>query len=416
MNLSLGEVARVPFHCEKAMTFGCGLCIDMLLHEITYTPIQAFWAALRLLGAGLTRPFRRRSNAPLLSVTQEIELVRFSLLSICVVLFSWCVDYSKVYHFARAQSFVKLYVLFNMLEIFERLYRSFGLDLFDDLFTSVRLTSWTWFFVKCIITIVYSFIHTYMHLLRVLVLNVAMNSSETAMFLIILTNNFGELKSCVFKKYTPESLCVIVASDLVERTYLLCDILVVSLRVYCAPRRTSAPILTWIGPMIFLEISTDWIKFLCISKFSKDVHLETFGQYKDVLIMDFLTCRLPQDCPELLLKSSARDRDDNGHAAAAIPLTDDPRSKGFVQPLRNAMDHAHATVRRVGLVALPMSTLILCEVLPSWQQIGIDFGKITWRIGPVEASELWRLLLIFVAAFLTKIAFTIVLFGRSLQR
>ena len=44
-----------------------------------------------------------------------------------------------MYHFARAQSFVKLYVLFNMLEIFERLYRSIGIDLFDDLLTSPKL-------------------------------------------------------------------------------------------------------------------------------------------------------------------------------------------------------------------------------------------------------------------------------------
>ena len=42
----------------------------------------------------------------------------------------------EVYHFARAQSFVKLYVLFNMLEIFERLLRSFGIDLIENLLMS----------------------------------------------------------------------------------------------------------------------------------------------------------------------------------------------------------------------------------------------------------------------------------------
>ena len=41
------------------------------------------------------------------------------------------------------------------------------------------------------------------------------------MFLIVVTNNFGEIKSTVFKKYEPKSLFVIVASDLVERTSLL---------------------------------------------------------------------------------------------------------------------------------------------------------------------------------------------------
>ena len=112
------------------------------------------------------------------------------------------------------------------------------------------------------------------------------------------------------------------------------------------------------------------LRFLCYHR---------FGQYKDVLILDFLTCRLPHDCPELLLKPSLPDRDRdrgaNGNAPSpAIPTEQPPRrpiptdsrddpSKGFVQPLRNAMDHAHVSTRRVGLVALPMSTLMLCEVL-----------------------------------------------------
>ena len=41
------------------------------------------------------------------------------------------VDFSYYYHFMKSQSFMKLYVFYNMLEIMERLCRSIGNDLFD---------------------------------------------------------------------------------------------------------------------------------------------------------------------------------------------------------------------------------------------------------------------------------------------
>ena len=43
-----------------------------------------------------------------------------------------------MYHYIRGESFLKLYVLFNMLEMFERWCRSVGVDLFDYLVASVR--------------------------------------------------------------------------------------------------------------------------------------------------------------------------------------------------------------------------------------------------------------------------------------
>eukprot|EP01071_Lankesteria_metandrocarpae_P000721 Lankesteria_metandrocarpae@DN10995_c0_g1_i1.p1 len=44
---------------------------------------------------------------------------RFLVVMLSVVLFSWVLDVSWVYHYVRGQSFMKLYVLFNMLEITE---------------------------------------------------------------------------------------------------------------------------------------------------------------------------------------------------------------------------------------------------------------------------------------------------------
>ena len=45
---------------------------------------------------------------------------------------------SRVYHYIRGQTTVKLYVLTGMLEVFDRLLSSFGLDAFDSLYYQTR--------------------------------------------------------------------------------------------------------------------------------------------------------------------------------------------------------------------------------------------------------------------------------------
>ena len=42
-------------------------------------------------------------------------------------------DPAVVYHFIKAQETIKLYVAFNILELFDKLFSSFGLDIFESL-------------------------------------------------------------------------------------------------------------------------------------------------------------------------------------------------------------------------------------------------------------------------------------------
>lgn len=43
-------------------------------------------------------------------------------------------DVSNLYHSIRSQSTLKLYVIFNVLEVLDKLFSSFGLDLLDTFF------------------------------------------------------------------------------------------------------------------------------------------------------------------------------------------------------------------------------------------------------------------------------------------
>jgi hypothetical protein len=44
------------------------------------------------------------------------------------------VDTSQIYHLVRGQSVIKLYVIFNMLDIFDRLAASIGQDVLDSFY------------------------------------------------------------------------------------------------------------------------------------------------------------------------------------------------------------------------------------------------------------------------------------------
>lgn len=47
-------------------------------------------------------------------------------------------DMSRIYHHIRGQEMIKLYVIISMVEIFDRLLCSFGQDVLDSLYWTVR--------------------------------------------------------------------------------------------------------------------------------------------------------------------------------------------------------------------------------------------------------------------------------------
>eukprot|EP01054_Gregarina_sp_Poly1_P003949 Gregarina_sp_Poly_1__3948@NODE_2188_length_2517_cov_17_510612_g1409_i0_p1_GENE_NODE_2188_length_2517_cov_17_510612_g1409_i0NODE_2188_length_2517_cov_17_510612_g1409_i0_p1_ORF_typecomplete_len492_score51_62DUF747/PF05346_11/8_7e02DUF747/PF05346_11/2_3e52_NODE_2188_length_2517_cov_17_510612_g1409_i08112286 len=189
-------------------------------------------------------------------------LIEFSVLIVTVLFFRMTIDVSVVYHFVRGQALLKLYVLYNMLEITERMWRSLEIDMLDDLrvlvdrwinktigedppptndaqeepINSVGENYTLRFLWRFALTILCVIIHTAMHLCRGLLLCIAMNSSESGMFLLLVSNNWGELKSTVFKKQTESSLWPIAAADVVERFQIYADILFVISQLYNSPR------------------------------------------------------------------------------------------------------------------------------------------------------------------------------------
>ncbi|CAK0869418.1 unnamed protein product, partial [Prorocentrum cordatum] len=281
----LAEVAKVPKRLEKLLIIGDLLCCDIVLHELSFTPLQAAGALLKL-------PWRYALKGSPLRITELGDLIRLSLLLLNLLFMLVFFDVSWMYHYIRGESFLKLYVIFNMLEMFERWARSVGVDLFDVVMASAQ-QQWSSLLPKYLATLAYCCLHSCMHLVRVLLLQVAINTSSSAVFLIIVTNNFAEIKSTVFKRYEAKSLFPIIASDIVERFYLLTDVIFVLARLSISTGRgtySGPDIAFWLFLLVILEVGTDWIKFCLIIKFS-ELPASVLEVYKEVLIADVLLCR-----------------------------------------------------------------------------------------------------------------------------
>ncbi|KAG9443942.1 hypothetical protein H6P81_015282 [Aristolochia fimbriata] len=119
---------HVPWRCELLIDVGFFVCLDSFLSLLTIMPARILMTVWRLLSS---RQFRRPSAA---------ELSDFG----CFVVLAGGVaclqgtDISLIYHIIRGQGTVKLYVVYNVLEIFDKLCQSFGEDVVQVLFNSAE--------------------------------------------------------------------------------------------------------------------------------------------------------------------------------------------------------------------------------------------------------------------------------------
>lgn len=73
---------------------------------------------------------RRKEN---LTSSEICDLLKAVILVICSILMYYA-DTSILYHKIKSQSVIKLYIFYNLLEVGDRLFSSFGQDAIDALF------------------------------------------------------------------------------------------------------------------------------------------------------------------------------------------------------------------------------------------------------------------------------------------
>ena len=192
------------------------------------------------------------SAMPLIEAGFWVDLLKASVILCTSYCLSW-VDPSILYHSIRGQSMVKLYVIFNVCEVADKLLCSFGLDIMNSLLappapapalpsetppvpsthfpskvqsssvnnsTSSFLNSSTSFsaistsssvrhlkpVTYFLLAVLYTFLHSMVLFYQVITLNVAINSYNNALLTLLLSNQFVEIKGSVFKKFEKENL------------------------------------------------------------------------------------------------------------------------------------------------------------------------------------------------------------------
>ncbi|KAJ7072354.1 eukaryotic membrane protein family-domain-containing protein [Mycena amicta] len=205
----------------KIIGFGFLLCLDSFLYTFTILPIRFALAWPRLVFNTLSR------SAPPLPPSQKADILRMLLLVVSVLILTPLTDASKIYHFIRGQETIKLYVIFNALEIGDRLCASIGQDILDCLFSRSTLeplshrmpvTSHTFRpFLFFVLATLYIVAHSLVMVYQLISLNVAVNSYDHALLTLLVSNQFVEIKGSVFKKFEKDNLFQITCADIVER-------------------------------------------------------------------------------------------------------------------------------------------------------------------------------------------------------
>ncbi|XP_064388422.1 transmembrane anterior posterior transformation protein 1-like isoform X2 [Halichondria panicea] len=283
---------KTPRELEKLMLFGFLIMLDAFLFVFTWLPLRAL-LSLTVYTARLLCCCRQR----VLDCGQKIDILRVTLIVLCTVALGY-VDTSALYHLIKGQSVIKLYVFFNMMEIFDRLLASIGQDTLDTLFGIVadnrkgkfEYLEALFYFV---VATVYVFLHTTLILVQATTLNVAINSHSTVLLTIMMSNNFVELKGCVFKKFETNNLFQMSCSDIRERFHY-----VIMLGVVCVSNLSQfnwdlaylKSVLPVVVMVMVLEVVVDSIKHAFITKFN-DISPDVYKKYRTLLAMDLVTSR-----------------------------------------------------------------------------------------------------------------------------
>lgn len=224
---NMDNFLTVPSKVERFIEFGFFICVDAFLYVITFLPIRVGYSLYLLVKEALgyfwwkEGGIKRGGREGYFHRSHLYDLMRgsFMLLS-CVMLQQ--LNMSRVYHYIRGQTLIKLYVLTAMLEIFDKLLCSFGQDAFDSLYCITRMRPEPRrILFAFIITAIYTTLHSMLYFMLVATLTVAINSSDQALVTVLVLNNFAEIKSFVFKKFDKQNLFQLSCSDITERFQLV---------------------------------------------------------------------------------------------------------------------------------------------------------------------------------------------------
>ncbi|XP_062332109.1 transmembrane anterior posterior transformation protein 1 homolog isoform X2 [Osmerus eperlanus] len=318
---------RIPKELEKLMIFGFFLCLDAFLYVFTLLPLRVLLALLRVL----TLPCCGLRGSRLLQPAQVCDVLKGLILLLCYSMMHY-VDYSMMYHMIRGQSVIKLYIIYNMLEVADRLFSSFGQDILDALYWTAtepkeRKRDSLGVLSHFLMAVFYVFLHSILIMVQASTLNVAFNSHNKSLLTIMMSNNFVEIKGSVFKKFEKNNLFQMSNSDIKERFTHYVLLLIVCLRnmeQFAWNQDHLWALLPDVVMVISSEVVVDIVKHAFITKFN-EITADVYSEYRASLAFDLVSSRQKNACT----------------------------------------DYSDSVARRMGFIPLPLAVLLIRVVMTS---------------------------------------------------
>lgn len=287
-------------------------------------------------GHSTFRHRRTKSMPSSLTSVHKADLLQGAVI-ICSSIFLMNLDASRMYHFIRAQSAMKLYVIYNVLEVSDRLLSALGQDIFECLFSSETLSRNSFGrskillpFGMFLLALTYNTFHSVTLFYQVTTLNVAVNSYSNALLTLLISNQFVEIKSSVFKRFEKENTFQLTCADIVERFQMWIMLLIIGMRNVVEVGGLSVPgagtenggddptsrvplhsasilpasftlVPSWfvsgevLSPFLIVigsEMIVDWIKHAYINKFN-NIKPTLYSRILDILTKDYYTSVSP---------------------------------------------------------------------------------------------------------------------------
>ncbi|KAF8734323.1 hypothetical protein HU200_014547 [Digitaria exilis] len=271
---------HVPWRCERLIVAGFFVCLDSFLSLLTIMPARIVVTIWRVLK---TRKFLRPNAADL------SDYGCFIVLALGVASLQM-IDISLIYHVIRGQGTIKLYVVYNVLEIFDKLCQSFGEDVLQVLFNSAEgLSSCSTdnvtfelmrFLLDEAIAVLAFVVHSFVLLAQAITLSTCIIAHNNALLALLVSNNFAEIKSNVFKRVSKENLHNLVYYDIIERFHITAFLVFV----------LAQNILEAEGPWFDSFLINASLVFLCevLIDAIKHSFLAKFNEIKPVAYSEFL--------------------------------------------------------------------------------------------------------------------------------
>ena len=347
----------MPAWIEQMMWIGTLVSLNAFLYMVTILPLRFGMAWIRW--ARNTWTWLRTNKKQFLTISNKCDILKGLLVWQTCYILSHVADASKMYHSVRGQDVLKLSVIFSVLEISDRLCSSFGQDVLDTLFsryTLGRRVDGSHAYLRIAgyysLCLAYMIFHTFVLLYQLVTLNVAINSYDNELLTLLLSNQFVEIKTTVFKRFEKETLFQLACADVVERFQLGVTLGTIGLRnlmelsgasamggtgalgplptsfeVYPYVNvlfRTLNPVLT----VLISEVLVDWLKHAFIAK-QNHIRPAVYGRFVDVLCRDILPSQ----------SSVAMD--------------------GYTQRQSSFVDQSPLAIRRLGLAVLPLVCVLI---------------------------------------------------------